>query len=155
MSRDRHVQLHYGRRDDQGRKLCCHCSIPIPKRRISWCGDWCALLYRIRKGDQGAMRSWLFARDNAVCALCGTDTLQDDRARYEELGYRLADPKVRVTMRASGNWDADHIVPVSEGGEHHPRNLRTLCRPCHKTETAALRKRLAAKQRIAPHGSTR
>lgn len=41
-------------------------------------------------------------------------------------------------------WEMDHIIPVSEGGGMCDlSNLRTLCIPCHKRETAALKKRLA------------
>jgi 5-methylcytosine-specific restriction protein A len=44
-------------------------------------------------------------------------------------------------------WDADHIVPVIEGGgECGIDNFRTLCIPCHKAETAALRKRMARRR---------
>jgi 5-methylcytosine-specific restriction endonuclease McrA len=43
-------------------------------------------------------------------------------------------------------WDADHIVPVAEGGgECDLSNLRTLCLKCHRQATAELRKRLKAK----------
>lgn len=38
-------------------------------------------------------------------------------------------------------WEADHIIPVSEGGDHEPGNLRTLCQPCHKQRTKALASR--------------
>jgi 5-methylcytosine-specific restriction enzyme A len=42
-------------------------------------------------------------------------------------------------------WDADHIVPVVEGGgECDLANLRTLCLKCHRAATAALRKRRTA-----------
>jgi hypothetical protein len=41
-------------------------------------------------------------------------------------------------------WDADHRVPVSEGGgECDLDNLRTLCLICHRRETAVLRRRRA------------
>lgn len=41
-------------------------------------------------------------------------------------------------------WEADHIVPVVEGGGACGLdNYRTLCTPCHKSETAALAARLA------------
>lgn len=40
-------------------------------------------------------------------------------------------------------WQADHIVPVVEGGgQCGIANLRTLCERCHRRATAALRKRL-------------
>lgn len=39
-------------------------------------------------------------------------------------------------------WDADHIVPVVEGGgECDLSNIRTLCLRCHRAMTAALRAR--------------
>ena len=45
-------------------------------------------------------------------------------------------------------WEADHIVPVIEGGgECGLEGIRTLCVFCHKSETAALRRRLAGKQK--------
>jgi len=50
--------------------------------------------------------------------------------------------------RVSG-WDADHIIPVAEGGgECNIDNFRTLCHPCHKSVTAELKKRLAFARKI-------
>lgn len=44
-------------------------------------------------------------------------------------------------------WDADHTVPVVEGGGAAGLdNLRTLCVPCHQTVTKALRQRLEARR---------
>jgi 5-methylcytosine-specific restriction endonuclease McrA len=43
-------------------------------------------------------------------------------------------------------WDADHLLPVAEGGgECDLSNLRTLCLKCHRARTAELRQRLRAK----------
>jgi 5-methylcytosine-specific restriction endonuclease McrA len=45
-------------------------------------------------------------------------------------------------------WDADHIVPVVEGGgECGLSNFRTLCIPCHKKETKRLHGRLAVERK--------
>lgn len=42
-------------------------------------------------------------------------------------------------------WDADHIVPVVEGGgECDLSNIRTLCVNCHRAATLALRERRRA-----------
>jgi 5-methylcytosine-specific restriction enzyme A len=42
-----------------------------------------------------------------------------------------------------GKWEADHIIPVVEGGGGCDLdNYRTLCRSCHKGETKKLRARL-------------
>lgn len=57
------------------------------------------------------------------------------------------------TPRRTSGWDADHIIPVCEGGgECDLSNYRTLCHPCHKRVTAELATRRAAKGR--PKGRT-
>ncbi|WP_299427980.1 HNH endonuclease signature motif containing protein [uncultured Meiothermus sp.] len=44
----------------------------------------------------------------------------------------------KAWKKPSDMWEADHILPVVEGGTHAPGNLRTLCQPCHKQMTRAL-----------------
>jgi hypothetical protein len=39
-------------------------------------------------------------------------------------------------------WQADHIVPLIEGGGSGMENLRTLCVPCHGRQTAGLARRM-------------
>lgn len=47
-------------------------------------------------------------------------------------------------------WEADHIIPVIEGGGGCDfTGYRTLCVPCHRAETKALAARRAAKRRRA------
>lgn len=47
-------------------------------------------------------------------------------------------------------WEADHILPVVEGGGGCGLdNLRTLCIPCHRKATAELAARLAKKRKRA------
>jgi 5-methylcytosine-specific restriction protein A len=56
----------------------------------------------------------------------------------------------RMTRRSL--WDADHILPVAEGGgECDLANIRTLCLICHKKATAELRNRLR-RDRQQPNG---
>ena len=51
-------------------------------------------------------------------------------------------------------WDADHILPVAEGGgQCDLDNLRTLCLLCHREVTADLRRRL--RQRRVPRAERR
>jgi len=65
--------------------------------------------------------------------------------KRRQLRRRLDIPNGRENL-----WDADHIVPVAEGGgECSLENLRTLCIWCHHNETARLRRRLSQKRRIA------
>jgi 5-methylcytosine-specific restriction endonuclease McrA len=51
----------------------------------------------------------------------------------------------RVSTRTL--WEADHIVPLAEGGAPGPENARALCLRCHKAASAALAARLAAARR--------
>jgi hypothetical protein len=47
-------------------------------------------------------------------------------------------------------WEADHIVPVVEGGgECDLSNLRTLCLRCHRMATLGLRLRRAEARHLA------
>lgn len=59
-------------------------------------------------------------------------------------------PPGQWTAGRSTGWDADHIIPVVEGGGLCGlENYRTLCHPCHKRVTAELAKRRAAARRGA------
>lgn len=76
-------------------------------------------------------------RDNGICAKCGQQC-KTRRLRFENLEAWKKAPK----------WEADHIVPVVEGGGLCGLDgYRTLCRECHKKETKALAGRRAEKRR--------
>ena len=130
---------------ENGRNLCRYCSLEVPKGRFTFCSDWCVEEWKLRT-DPGYLREKTLARDRGVCASCGVDTLAEwrriQRSRgvarakaYHEWGIR---PGARKSL-----WDADHIVPVAEGGGACDlSNIRTLCLKCHRGATAELRKRL-------------
>jgi 5-methylcytosine-specific restriction endonuclease McrA len=100
------------------------------------------------------MRKRVLERDRGVCAACGIDTIAElyrlKRLRgvrrlrgWAEWGLR---PLARSTL-----WDADHVVPVAEGGgECDLFNMRTLCIRCHRKVTAELRVRLKSRPSTAP-----
>lgn len=119
-----------------GRRLCRRCAYEVPRDRKTFCSKECVHEWKIRT-NPGYVRDELAKRDKGVCAICATDT-----------GARL-DPWFRERARGAGHlWQADHIVPVIEGGgECGLDNYRTLCTDCHKRETAALRKRMAVRAR--------
>jgi 5-methylcytosine-specific restriction protein A len=111
------------------------------------------------------MRRRVFQRDGGICALCGVDTavlgtvLQAEwgrvklartpRERRERAAFRQ---RFRWFFRRASYWDADHIVPVTEGGESSLENLRTLCVPCHQHVTKEQAKRRASRRRQARRG---
>lgn len=146
-----------------GRALCRQCGQEVPKGRRSFCGDACVEAWVV-KTNPTRMRAVVFKRDQGVCAICGLDTVKwaEDRSReWRTLnqsgltGYDLSQAResfrrqypVFFTSRTS-YWDADHIVPVVEGGgECGIENIRTLCVPCHKQVTAQLAARRAAPRR--------
>ena len=127
-----------------GRNLCRWCSLEVPSGRFTFCSDFCVEEWKLRSSP-GDLRNRVFQRDRGVCAVCRVD------CQAALLHLKKARGTARLKLRAewgfSGNrkslWDADHIVPVAEGGgECDLSNMRTLCLRCHRAETAALRARL-------------
>lgn len=122
------------------------------------------------RSNPGFLRNLVFQRDRGVCQACGLDchelqhtleTLyQDDpqaaRDNAAILGFKLRVVAGRWWDRYHGRvkiaslWQADHIVPVKEGGgECGVENMRTLCTPCHQQATRELRARMAARRQQA------
>jgi len=104
--------------------------------------------WRLRS-DPAFLRDKAFERDRGVCAVCGLDAVREfNRIRRLRGAARLrafAVFGIRPGARRS-LWDADHIVPVSEGGgECDLSNIRTLCLKCHRQVTAELRARRAGR----------
>ena len=121
-----------------GRALCRYCGTEVTPPRRTFCSGERARWYRgkeMRAGhgcvhehcirsDPGYARDCVKARDGGKCAICGTVDIY---------------------------WEMDHIIPVVEGGgDCGLENLRTLCVPCHRRETAALAKRRAEARRANP-----
>jgi 5-methylcytosine-specific restriction endonuclease McrA len=129
-----------------GRPLCRWCRVEVPPGRRTFCSKTCVHQWKLRT-DPGYLRDQVFERDRGVCARCGADTVRlrrdvrklDYAARrgfFKEWGLREGSRK--------SLWDADHVLPVAEGGgQCDLSNMRTLCLLCHREATAALRIRLA------------
>jgi len=130
-----------------GLPLCRWCDLEIiAKRRRTFCSDYCVHQWRMRT-DPGYLRDHVFARDRGRCALCGIDTvaaynaLKRSRGAARTAGLSLYGMKTISSRRSL--WDADHILPVAEGGgQCDLDNLRTLCLLCHREVTRSLRARL-------------
>ena len=113
------VHSYKQKRGPDGKRLCKVCEGDLPKRRTSYCSNECAM-----RNNPGMIRHAVWRRDKGICALCGMDTWH-------------------------GRWEADHIIPVSEGGGLCGlEGYRTLCKKCHGKESGELRKRLNERKRI-------
>lgn len=127
-----------------GRNLCRWCNLEVPRGRATFCSDWCVDEWRLRT-DPGYLREKVLKRDRGVCAVCGVDCLAAfvhlKKLRGAARLKAWAEWGVRAGSRKS-LWDADHIVPVVEGGgECDLTNIRTLCLKCHRKATVELRSR--------------
>jgi 5-methylcytosine-specific restriction endonuclease McrA len=120
------AEFHETRLGPEGRRLCRWCDQECAKKQQTFCSPACVREWRLRS-QPGFARAEVWKRDAGRCALCPEVCGQD------------------------GPWEADHIIPVAEGGGCCGlENLRTLCGECHKGATAALRKRLAARKKDSP-----
>lgn len=132
-------------RSPGGRPLCRWCRAEVPVRRRTFCSEACVHEWKLRT-DPGYLREKVFERDKGVCAKCGVDT-KTLRGEMRKLDYAARRQFLKKWGLREGSrksfWDADHLVPVAEGGgQCDLSNMRTLCLLCHKEETADLRKRM-------------
>jgi 5-methylcytosine-specific restriction protein A len=132
-------------RGPNGRGLCRWCALEVPARRFTFCSDYCVHEWKLRS-QPGYLREQILKRDRGHCAHCGIDTIKEHiklkRARGASRVALLQHWGMKTRMRKS-LWDADHILPVAEGGgECDIDNIRTLCLRCHRLVTMELRERI-------------
>ena len=135
-----------------GRILCRWCALEVPLGRQTFCSEWCVHEWKLRS-NPGYLRQQVLKRDKGICAVCRVNTLSAflrlKKARGASRDLHLAEWGLKRVSRRS-LWDADHILPVAEGGgECDLQNVRTLCLKCHRLSTAELRTRLSAQRRVA------
>jgi len=56
-------------------------------------------------------RTAIFKRDNYTCQYCGW---------------------AQTTTHLTSSLQVHHVLPIARGGSHHPSNLVTACKSCHK-----------------------
>jgi 5-methylcytosine-specific restriction protein A len=132
-----------------GRSLCRWCRLEVSKGRRTFCSRDCVHQWRLRTSP-AYLRDAVLKRDRGICARCTVDTVSAysmlRRARGAKRTALLHVWGLR-DLRRKSLWDADHVVPVVEGGgECDLSNLRTLCIHCHRVVTADLRLRLGSKR---------
>jgi 5-methylcytosine-specific restriction protein A len=139
-------------RGPNGRGLCRWCSLEVPRGRYTFCSAYCVHEWKLRT-QPGYLREQVLERDHGICARCGVDTL----AAARRLRYSRGQNRTALLAHWGLNrtrkrlWDADHILPVAEGGgECDLDNLRTLCLRCHRTATMELRERMRNARPVSP-----
>ena len=146
-----------------GNLLCRWCNRDTGSKRKTFCSPECIHEHKLRSSP-GYVREQVFERDNGICAECHVDTKTLEfmaralKQRFHQVQAIRPSTELKAetitsiikyclgaelgARRGSGYWDCDHIVPVSRGGgECDLSNYRTLCIPCHKKETADLKKK--------------
>ncbi len=145
------------KRLDRQKGYCTWCGGPVGKGRRTWCSQSCVNAFR-EAHDWMHIRGKVLDRDRGVCSMCGCDceritrlvglvrwggdgweSFRHMQSFYRSLGFDR--------LYGMDLWQADHIVPRVRGGGNELTNLRTLCVPCHKGETARLAADRAAERR--------
>jgi 5-methylcytosine-specific restriction enzyme A len=127
---------------------CRWCGKPITaKGNRTWCSPPCRDEFLVRWNGQHITHA-VKERDHGICAACGIPTIELERVRRSSRGFSFRSERRRdwgPWANSNGAfWEADHIVPVVEGGGCCGLdNYRTLCLKCHKAETAELARRRA------------
>lgn len=127
-------------RNEAGEPICRWCRTIVRPPRRTFCGDACVHEWKVRSSP-GYVRERVWKRDRGVCRLCGFDVGKAERA-WRRRKPRPFDRYARRQWRAARpRWEADHILPVADGGGLCGLdNYRLLCRSCHLTVTSAWRK---------------
>jgi len=126
--------------------MCRWCKGVVSGRRRTFCSDACVHEWRLRSSSS-YLRECVFERDGGICAVCRVDT-HKQRRRIMRLPFSERMRALQALQKSGvihkgrkSWWEADHILPVVEGGDSNLDNLRTLCIPCHREATKALRER--------------
>ncbi len=144
-------------KDENGFTCCRWCNGPVKPPKKTMCSPECVHEILIRT-NTNYLRTCVYKRDKGICKICNVDTkniaknalLLEGEARENFLKSNDISTKRKIWMKKHGGglWDADHIVPVKEGGGLCGLdNLRTLCIKCHKTITTSFVKELAQKRK--------
>ena len=134
----------FTRTEENGHCRWCKKQI-VEKKRRTFCSEEC-LHEHLLRSNISYLRKSVFKRDNGICAICKTDceqlklkceTVLNVEGKYQlfiflrNLGFPIGRINGFINRRQSF-WDADHIVPVKDGGGGCGLDgMRTLCAACH------------------------
>jgi 5-methylcytosine-specific restriction protein A len=141
------------KRGKNGRFLCRFCETEVTPPKRTFCSKECVHEWRLRTSSS-YVRRCLLKRDRGVCAMCKINTVELKKTarsilkNYGREAYWRFAKSFNMPPERKSWFDADHILPVCEGGgECGLENYRLLCSPCHLTVTKQLVKRKAAERK--------
>lgn len=132
-------------RNPSGFVACRWCGKDVLPPKRTMCSPECVHELLIRRNNR-YIRDCLYKRDKGICSNCGINTKniamealnmnKEDRIEFLKK-YNISNKrKIWKRLHGGGLWDADHIIPVKDGGgECGLDNLTTLCISCHKNKT--------------------
>ena len=135
-------------RNAAGEPICRWCRQLVRPPRRTFCSDACVHEWKIRSSPS-YVRQQIKKRDKGTCRLCGFNVVKAHR-EWTRSKPAASDRAARRAWRAAKpRWEADHIVPVADGGgECGLENYRLLCRPCHVAITLAWRAQKSIGSRV-------
>ena len=131
---------------EDGYTCCRWCNKAVYPPRRTMCSASCAHEIKLRTNHR-YLKTCVYKRDRAICALCGEDTKKIAKQYFltdsvEQKTELLLEKEISLKRKiykrkyGGGLWDADHIIPVKDGGgQCGLENIRTLCIRCHKKIT--------------------
>lgn len=133
---------------EDGLPSCRWCNKSVHKPRRTLCSKECEHELKLRCNGR-YLRTCVYKRDKGICNICNTDTkliakqamalLGNEREVYLHDHSISLKRKIWLRKNGGGLWDADHIIPVKDGGGMCGlENMRTLCLSCHKKITFLL-----------------
>lgn len=150
LERDRGICAHCGLDTESLRRECLPYGCPVEPPDAFQIADQMGYQHQYVDGPRNRheIKTDVAAAHDAAYYLWVREIEAPWRAHQEQRRREVAG--LGFTDPTRSWWEADHIVPVSEGGGGcGPEGYRTLCLPCHRRETAKLAARLAAKRRVA------
>ena len=135
-------------RNEDGFRRCRMCENSVKPPRRTLCSEECSHQLKLRMSGR-YLRDCVYLRDKGICKICNIDTkkiakealkLEGNEKKEFLKSYSISlKRKIWKRRHGGGLWDADHIIPVKEGGgQCGLENIRTLCIKCHKLETKKL-----------------
>jgi hypothetical protein len=132
-------------KDENGNTCCRWCGKGVLPPRRTMCSPECVHELSLRINGR-YLRNCVYERDKGICEICKIDTKKTAKEARELTGNDLDEflkkygiskkRKLWVKKHGGGLWDADHIIPVKDGGGMCGlENIRTLCILCHKNVT--------------------